>query len=91
MLFYFVLFYFFSVPFFFFTFFTNTTSLLISDETTDKAAASMDVNVGHMSDPDHLPGLAHFLEQYATEERHGIGGREGGVVEQVVASLVWFG
>lgn len=36
--------------------------LLISDPTTDKSAASLDVNVGHMSDPPELPGLAHFCE-----------------------------
>lgn len=36
--------------------------LLISDSRTDKAAASLDVNVGHMSDPVELPGLAHFCE-----------------------------
>lgn len=36
--------------------------LLISDPETDKAAAAMDVNVGHFSDPDDLQGLAHFLE-----------------------------
>ena len=36
--------------------------LLIRDETTDKAAASMDVKVGHFSDPAELPGLAHFCE-----------------------------
>jgi len=36
--------------------------LLISDSETDKAAASMDVSVGHASDPEALPGLAHFLE-----------------------------
>lgn len=36
--------------------------LLISDETTEKSSAAMDVRVGHLSDPDDLPGLAHFLE-----------------------------
>ena len=36
--------------------------LLISDKTTEKAAAAMDVRVGHLSDPDNVPGLAHFLE-----------------------------
>ncbi|XP_039282845.1 insulin-degrading enzyme isoform X2 [Nilaparvata lugens] len=36
--------------------------VLISDPTTDKAAASLDVNVGFMSEPRHLPGLAHFCE-----------------------------
>jgi len=38
------------------------TCLLISDPTTDKAAAAMDVRVGHLSDPSNAPGLAHFLE-----------------------------
>mmetsp|Transcript_28912 Transcript_28912/g.46802 ORF Transcript_28912/g.46802 Transcript_28912/m.46802 type:complete len:1017 (-) Transcript_28912:212-3262(-) len=36
--------------------------LLISDETTEKASAALDVAVGHISDPQDLPGLAHFLE-----------------------------
>lgn len=37
-------------------------ALLIHDADTDKSAAAMDVNVGHFCDPDHAPGLAHFLE-----------------------------
>ncbi|XP_076245093.1 insulin degrading metalloproteinase isoform X2 [Calliopsis andreniformis] len=36
--------------------------LLISDPETDKSAASLDVNVGFLNDPDDLPGLAHFCE-----------------------------
>ncbi|XP_053683115.1 insulin-degrading enzyme [Sabethes cyaneus] len=36
--------------------------LLISDPTTDKSAAAMSVQVGHLSDPDEIPGLAHFCE-----------------------------
>ncbi|GBP10042.1 Insulin-degrading enzyme [Eumeta japonica] len=36
--------------------------LLVSDSATDKAAAALDVNVGYLSDPDDLPGLAHFCE-----------------------------
>lgn len=36
--------------------------LLISDSTTDKSSASLDVHIGHMSDPDEIPGLAHFCE-----------------------------
>uniref|UniRef100_A0A0R3RZQ2 Insulin-degrading enzyme n=1 Tax=Elaeophora elaphi TaxID=1147741 RepID=A0A0R3RZQ2_9BILA len=36
--------------------------LLISDPKTDKSAASLDVNVGHLMDPWDLPGLAHFCE-----------------------------
>ncbi|CAB1099202.1 unnamed protein product [Ectocarpus sp. CCAP 1310/34] len=36
--------------------------LLISDPNTKTSAAAMDVHVGHFSDPDDLPGLAHFCE-----------------------------
>lgn len=36
--------------------------LLISDPTTDKSSASLNVHVGSMSDPEDLPGLAHFCE-----------------------------
>ncbi|KAK0078471.1 hypothetical protein PV325_002451, partial [Microctonus aethiopoides] len=36
--------------------------LLISDPTTDKSAAALTVQIGHRSDPDELPGLAHFCE-----------------------------
>ncbi|KAF9955870.1 Insulinase (Peptidase M16) [Mortierella alpina] len=36
--------------------------LLIHDATADKSAAALDVHVGHLSDPDNLQGLAHFLE-----------------------------
>ena len=38
------------------------TAVLISDPETDKAAAAMDVGVGHSSDPTSLLGLAHFCE-----------------------------
>ncbi|XP_023021581.1 insulin degrading metalloproteinase isoform X2 [Leptinotarsa decemlineata] len=36
--------------------------LLVSDPTTDKSAAAMDVNVGYLSDPKDVLGLAHFCE-----------------------------
>jgi len=36
--------------------------ILVSDPDADKAAASMDVNVGYFQDPNDRPGLAHFLE-----------------------------
>ncbi|XP_018404393.1 PREDICTED: insulin-degrading enzyme-like, partial [Cyphomyrmex costatus] len=36
--------------------------LLISDPRTDQSAAAMDIKIGSMSDPDDLPGLAHFCE-----------------------------
>lgn len=36
--------------------------LLISDPTTDKSAAALDVQVGHLSDPREVQGLAHFCE-----------------------------
>ncbi|CAM9610251.1 unnamed protein product [Scytosiphon promiscuus] len=36
--------------------------ILISDPDTNISAAAMDVHVGYFSDPDDLPGLAHFCE-----------------------------
>jgi len=36
--------------------------LLISDPTTDKSACCLSCEIGHMSDPFDLPGLAHFVE-----------------------------
>lgn len=36
--------------------------LLISDPAADKSAAALNVNIGYFQDPEHLPGLAHFLE-----------------------------
>lgn len=36
--------------------------LLISDKEAEKSAAALNVHVGHMSDPDEFPGLAHFCE-----------------------------
>ncbi|CRK98493.1 CLUMA_CG011850, isoform A, partial [Clunio marinus] len=36
--------------------------LLVSDATTDKSAACLCVEVGHMSDPTEIPGIAHFCE-----------------------------
>lgn len=40
----------------------NLNAILVHDPKTDKAAAAMDVNVGHLSDPENLQGLAHFCE-----------------------------
>ncbi|KAL0491918.1 insulysin [Acrasis kona] len=37
-------------------------ALIISDSKADKAAAALDVKVGHFSDPIEVPGLAHFCE-----------------------------
>lgn len=34
--------------------------IVVSDPKADKAAAAMDVGVGHLSDPEDLPGCAHF-------------------------------
>jgi insulysin len=36
--------------------------IVISDVETDKSAAALDVNIGSMSDPRSVQGLAHFLE-----------------------------
>ena len=35
---------------------------LISDPTAQKSAACMSIEVGHMSDPPEIPGLAHLCE-----------------------------
>jgi len=45
-----------------FTLANSLQVLLVSDPKTEKSAAAMDVHVGHQSDPEELPGLAHFLE-----------------------------
>jgi insulysin len=37
-------------------------ALLVHDPDTDKASASMNVNVGNFSDDDALPGTAHAVE-----------------------------
>ncbi|KAF9923801.1 Insulinase (Peptidase M16) [Linnemannia zychae] len=37
-------------------------ALLIHDDQADKSAAALNVHVGHLSDPDNLQGLAHYLE-----------------------------
>eukprot|EP00929_Paragymnodinium_shiwhaense_P065774 TRINITY_DN32951_c0_g1_i1.p1 TRINITY_DN32951_c0_g1~~TRINITY_DN32951_c0_g1_i1.p1 ORF type:complete len:1153 (-),score=229.08 TRINITY_DN32951_c0_g1_i1:37-3495(-) len=36
--------------------------LLVSDENADRSGAALDVHVGFLSDPEDLPGLAHFCE-----------------------------
>ncbi|GAX77819.1 hypothetical protein CEUSTIGMA_g5262.t1 [Chlamydomonas eustigma] len=36
--------------------------MLVSDPDADKAACSMDVNIGSLADPTEFPGLAHFCE-----------------------------
>lgn len=37
-------------------------ALLVHDPETDKASASLDVNVGNFSDEDGMPGMAHAVE-----------------------------
>lgn len=37
-------------------------ALLIHDSNTDKASASMDVNVGSLADPQDMQGAAHAVE-----------------------------
>jgi insulysin len=37
-------------------------AMLVHDAKADKAAASLDVAVGHLHDPVDMPGLAHFCE-----------------------------
>ena len=45
-----------------FTLQNGLETIIVSDPTTEKGACSMDVHVGHYSDPSSIPGLAHFLE-----------------------------
>lgn len=40
----------------------NLRVVLVSDKDSDKAAAALNVAVGHFSDPDDRPGIAHFCE-----------------------------
>lgn len=40
----------------------NLKVLMISDSEADKSAASMNVNIGSLSDPEQYLGLAHFCE-----------------------------
>ncbi|KAJ4948270.1 hypothetical protein JOQ06_019806 [Pogonophryne albipinna] len=43
--------------------FTNgLKAMLISDPTTDKSSAALDVQIGSLSDPSNISGLAHFCE-----------------------------
>uniref|UniRef100_A0A8D0DH37 Insulin-degrading enzyme n=1 Tax=Sander lucioperca TaxID=283035 RepID=A0A8D0DH37_SANLU len=43
--------------------FTNgLKAMLISDPTTDKSSAALDVQIGSLSDPGNISGLAHFCE-----------------------------
>lgn len=37
-------------------------ALLVHDPNTDKASASVNVNVGNFSDDDDMPGMAHAVE-----------------------------
>ena len=37
-------------------------ALLVHDPDTDKASASLNVNVGNFSDDDSMPGMAHAVE-----------------------------
>lgn len=39
--------------------------LVLSDPHTESAACSVEIGVGHFSDPAELPGLAHFIEHLA--------------------------
>ncbi|CAL8126552.1 unnamed protein product [Orchesella dallaii] len=42
--------------------------LLVSDNECDKAAVSLSVGVGSMTDPDDIPGLAHLCEHLLSKE-----------------------
>ena len=38
------------------------SGLLVSDNQTKQAGASIRVNIGYLSEPEYINGLAHFLE-----------------------------
>lgn len=56
-------------------------ALLIQDATTDKSSASMNVQAGHLDDPEDLQGLAHFCEHlmFMGTEKVSEGDRECGM------------
>ncbi|EFN55439.1 hypothetical protein CHLNCDRAFT_35384 [Chlorella variabilis] len=45
-------------------------ALLVHDATAEKGAAACDVRVGSLSDPDDVPGLAHFTEHMLFYSSH---------------------
>ena len=60
----------------YFTLPNGLEAIVVSDPKADKAAASMDVGVGHLSDPDNLPGCAHFwYVPSISSQRYGHTGR----------------
>lgn len=48
--------------------------LLVSDPKTDKSAAGISVRVGHLSDPENAPGMAHFCEHLLFMGTEKVGG-----------------
>ena len=45
-----------------FTLSNGIRAIVVSDPDADSAAAALAVSVGSHHDPEHVPGLAHFLE-----------------------------
>ena len=45
-------------------------ALLVHDAETDKASASLDVNVGNFSDEHSMPGVAHAVEHVRPGGQH---------------------
>lgn len=44
-------------------------ALLVHDPETDKASASLDVNVGNYTDEEDMPGMAHAVEHVIERTR----------------------
>lgn len=68
--------------------------LLIQDDTAPRSSAALSVNVGHFDDPEHRPGLAHFLEHMlflGTEKYPKVGDFHSFINQQGGSNNAWTG
>ncbi|MDD9179404.1 MULTISPECIES: insulinase family protein [Aliivibrio] len=68
--------------------------LLVQDDTAPRSSAALSVNVGHFDDPDHRPGLAHFLEHMlflGTEKYPKVGEFHSFINQQGGSNNAWTG
>lgn len=54
--------------------------LLVHDANTDKASASLNVNVGNFADAEDMPGMAHAVEHLLFMGTEKVCGRPGGTL-----------
>lgn len=68
--------------------------LLVQSEESPKSAAAVAVNVGHFDDPEHRPGLAHFLEHMlflGTKEYPEVGEFQSYIAQHGGTNNAWTG